>query len=258
MSSTNQRSPAWFLVGVFLVAALGGAANARAQEDEDIANEYRITLFPNYPLRKENLSGFGYLGYVKNPDKNYELYYLGFPGFLWTVKPKLLQVWAGVFGIYTNNEDKGDKLELRPFVGAKTFLPNNLSWNIYNFSRWEFRTTKDLETHDWSYTNRFRTRFGVEFPLTSRDHAWNKKTFYGLADVEPFYRFDRDQWDPVRLRAGLGYIFAHRCRAEFIYHAQFSRPNGTLEYTDNIYRLNIKIGLSHSILPRALDSDFDE
>lgn len=257
MREIHRRPYAWFLVGLVALGVLCSAASARAQEDDDISNEYRITLFPNYPL-KDNLSGFGYLGYVNNPDKDYKLYYVGWPGFLWTVKPRLLQLWTGLIGIYTANEEKADKLELRPFLGVKTFLPNDLKWNIYNFSRYEYRATKDLDADDWSDTSRFRTRFGVEFPLTSRARAWQKKTFYALVDVEPFYRFDHDEWDPVRIRAGIAYIFAGRCRAELIYHAQFTRPSGSLEYTDNIYRLNIKIGLQSGILPRTMDADFDE
>ena len=45
-------------------------------------------------------------------------------------------------------------------------------------------------------------------------------------------------------------------------HAQFNRPTaegqGPLEFTDNIFRLNIKIGLKHGVLPRVMDADADE
>lgn len=253
----------WLTPALSLALAACGliaAAPAFAQED-DVANEYRLTLFPNYPLG-DRLTGFGYLGYVTNPDRDYKLYYLGWPGFAWTAKPRVLQIWAGLFGIYTDNGAKSDKLELRPFVGLKAFLPNDAKINLYNFSRYEYRATKDLDTHDWKYVNRFRTRIGAEIPLVSRERAWQHKTFYAIADAEAFYRFDRDTWDPVRLRAGLGYVLAGICRAELIYHAQFTRPTaegqGPLEYTDNIFRLNIKIGLKHGVLPRLMDADADE
>lgn len=240
-----------------LAGLLTAAPFGHAQDADDIANEYRITLFPNYPLR-DQLTGFGYLGYVANPDKDYQLYYLGWPGFIWTSKAQWYQVWTGLFGIYTNNESKSDKLELRPFLGVKTLLPNDIKWHVYNLTRYEYRATKDFGTDEWTSTSRLRTRFGVEFPLTSRARAWQKKTFYGLVDVEPFYRFDHDTWDPVRLRMGLAYIFHGRVRTEFIYHVQWTRPEGTLKYTDNIFRLNIKIGLQDGILPRVMEGDFDE
>lgn len=246
------------LLGVLALAALGAPAAARAQEDQR-ANEYRLTFFPNYPI-KDNITGFGYLGYVNNPDKHYSSYYVGWPGVAWTVRPGLLQVWGGLIGLYTDNQSSSDKLELRPFLGFKVFVPNHAKMNLYNFTRYEYRATKDLDTHDWTYVNRFRSRFGAEIPLTSRARAWQKKTFYALADVEPFYRFDRDTWDPVRLRAGLAYIFEGRVRAELIYHMQFTHavPDEPLEYTDNIFRLNIKIGLKNGILPRVMDGNFDE
>jgi len=247
------------VVGAFVVLAglFAAAPSARAQEEDDVANEYRITVFPNYPI-KDQLTGFGYLGFVTNPDKDYHLYYLGWPGFIWTAEPNWLQLWAGLFGIYTDNEAKADKLELRPFLGVKTLLPNGIKWHIYNLTRYEYRATKDFGTHDWTYVNRIRSRFGLEVPLSSQARAWQKKTFYGILDVEPFYRFDHDTWDPVRLRMGVAYIFHGRVRGEFIYHIQWTRPNGTLQYTDNIFRLNIKIGLQHGILPRVMEGDFDE
>ena len=42
---------------------------------------------------------------------------------------------------------------------------------------------------------------------------------------------------------------------EFIYHAQFTRPSGStgLEYTDNIFRLNIKIAMDKGLLGRVFN-----
>ena len=189
----------WVLLGVVLLM-LGTPVAARAQQDQR-DNEYRLTLFPNYPI-KDNVTGFGYLGYVYNPDKGYSSYYLGWPGVAWTVKPGVFQVWAGLIGLYTDNQASSNKLELRPFLGFKVFLPNDAKINAYNFTRYEYRATRDLDTHAWSYVNRLRSRFGVEVPLTSRSRAWQPRTFYALADVEPFYRFDRDTWDPYASAPG--------------------------------------------------------
>ena len=51
-----------------------------------------------------------------------------------------------------------------------------------------------------------------------------------------------------------------RLRMELIYHAQYTRPaSGTgLAYTDNIFRLNIKIGLHQGILARLQNPEIDE
>jgi hypothetical protein len=228
-----------------------------AQSDK--GNEYRITLFPSHKVT-EKITGFAYLGYVWNPEKKYQTYYLGWPAAAFTIKP-WLQVWGGLVGLYTNNENSSDKLELRPFVGPKFFLPNKLKWNIYNFTRYEFRATQDRETHDWNNIHRLRSRFGVEIPLSSLEKAWQPSTFYCLADVEPYYRFDKGLVDPFRIRGGIGYIMKSLpLRFEFIYHAQYTHPvsGEGLKFTDNIFRLNIKLGLNKGIINKLNNPDLDE
>ena len=112
-----------------LVVVVGGvllcviAAPAAAQEQPpastapppDIANEFRITGFPSYPLT-EKLSGFGYVGYVSKPDAAYSSLYLGTGTFY---RPhKNIQLWLGLIGVWTDNEAKSNLLELRPFGGV--------------------------------------------------------------------------------------------------------------------------------------------
>ena len=230
---------------------------AQAQNDEPIGNEYRLTLFPYHRITDE-LTGFGYLGYVNNPEKEYQTYYLG-----WGASYSLnhsVQLWGGLIGMYTANQNSAEKLELRPFAGVKLFVSNDLKWNLYNFTRYEYRAIEDRDTHEWSDIHRLRSRFGVEAPLTARERAWQPKTLYALADVEPYYRFDRHRIDPFRVRGGLGYVLNDHIRLEFIYHAQYTRPEGSsgLEYTDNIYRLNIKIGLQKGIVGRLQNPDIDD
>jgi hypothetical protein len=229
---------------------------ARAQDD--IGNEYRFTVFPSHKIT-DKLTGFAYLGYVTNPDKGYKTYYLGWPAAAYTAN-SWLQIWGGLVGLYTSNSASSDKIELRPFAGGKVFLPNNLKWNIYNFTRYEYRATQDRNTRDWSSVNRLRSRFGLELPFASSIKAWKPGSFYGLADAEPYYRFDKGWVDPFRIRVGVGYIVDERFRFEFIYHAQYTHPSGNsaLVYTDNIFRLNIKIGLNKGIIGILNNPDLDE
>lgn len=240
-----------------LCALVLAVAPALAQGDP-VSDEYRVTIFPSHSI-KDRLTGFGYLGYVANPDKDYTTYYVGWPGLTYTQSQRV-QYWAGAFYTYTNNEHSSDKLEVRPFLGIKLFVPNERRINLYNFTRWEYRAIQDRSTHDWSPVHRFRTRFGVEAPLTPRDRAWQPGTWYALADAEAFYRFDRDTWDPLRWRVGIGHVFERKVRVEFIYHAQYTRPNADapLDYTDNIWRLNIKVGTKAGLLERVLEPSMDD
>ena len=228
-------------------------------QDDDIHNEYRITMFPSHRI-SNTLTGFAYLGFVTNPDKDYNTYYFGWPGITYSPK-SWLQIWGGLVMLYTDNQEISDKFELRPFAGLKTFLPNSWHWNIYNFTRYELRAVEDIDSRDWNTFGRLRSRFGLEFPLSTKK-AWQPNSFYALADAEPYYRFDSGVVDLFRIRGGVAYITNFRVRFELIYHAQFTRPTGVdhLDYTDNIFRLNIKIGLHNGILathynPREGDQD---
>jgi len=242
------------------LASIGAAppAGFSQSQNQNVTNEYRATLFPYHNI-KGPWTGFGYLGYVVNPESDYRLYYVGWPGISYLAKP-WLQIWTGFFYIYTDNFYKPDKFEVRPFIGPKFFLPNKRKMNLYNFTRYEYRHTKDHSTDQWTTVHRLRSRFGAEIPLTSIDKAWKPHTFYALGDVEPFFRSDKKSLDPLRLRAGLAYVSNDRLRFEFIYHAQFGRATSDdpLEYNQNIFRLNIKLGLHRGILNRTSNPGVDE
>jgi hypothetical protein len=229
------------------------ASSRLLAEDGGQANEFRFTLNPSHPI-KGNLSGFGNFGYYYNLDKEYSKYHVGWPGLIYAVKP-WVQLWGGLDNTYTNYIHKSGLLELRPFAGVKFFVPNRAKINVYNLTRYEYRMTEDLESGDWTYVSRIRSSFGVEIPFTSQQKAWQPNTFYGLGEVEPFYRFDKDVIDPLRFRGGVAYVLNDRIRLEFIYYAKLTHNDvsGALAHTDNIFRLNIKIGMSKGILQKVLE-----
>jgi hypothetical protein len=242
----HSRAP-FALTMLILLAAVAPALSAWS--DDEVANEYRLTFDLKHPIQGD-LTGFGQFEYRNNPDNDYRAYEVVWPGLTYKIN-HWLQLSGGLLTRYTDNAQSADKLELRPFAGVKLFLPNQFKWNFYNYTRYEFRDTLDLDTHDWTGYSRIRSQFGVEFPLTSRAKAWEPKTWYGLANVEPIYRFDHDTFDPVYVRGGIGYVLHDRIRLEFVYAAQFSRSNrGSLEYADNIFQLYIKIGLAEGLLRR--------
>lgn len=242
-----------------LGVGLMGPRAAQAQDDEPIGNEYRQTLSFYHPV-KNDLTGFAHLDYRNNFEEDYRAYQVLWPGLTYSVKDSL-QLSGGLLTRNTDNQQGADTLELRPFAGVKLFMPNASPWNIYNYTRYEFRDIQDLDTHAWTSYSRVRSRFGVEFPLASRAQAWQPKTWYALADAEPFFRFDQDTLDPFRVRGGIAYIVSRSVRVEFIYTAQFTRSasHNDLAYTGNNFRLNIRIGHNQGILHRLFDgSDADD
>jgi len=90
---------------------------------------------------------------------------------------------------------------------------------------------------------------------TSREKAWEPATWYGRADLEPFFRFDKHTIDPLRAEVALGHILHDRVRLELVYTAQFARPSGSssLEFTENMISLNVKVGLQEGLLRNVLN-----
>lgn len=161
-----------------------------------------------------------------------------------------------MFGIYNKFTEKDSSWELRPLAGAKFYVPNHAKMNIFNFTRFEYRSVN--QSHKTTQTKRLRNRIGLEAPFTQAK-AWTPKTWYGLTDVEHFWQLDDAYLERYRIRAGIGYILSKTWRAEFIYHAEFSGGAGqTKNYTDNIWRLNIKLSLPRRGQRVSIAPDFDE
>ena len=245
------------LIGLLCLAAAAAPRLAAAQTaDTPIRNEYRATLVGTRPAAdREKVVYFAYLGVVESADKNITSLYYSPPGLI--IKPKQwAEIWAGMFGIYNNYSNQDNSWELRPLVGAKFYAPNPAHMNLYNFTRLEYRSVH--QSGSTTSTPRLRNRTGMEVPFT-QERAWTPKTFYGLADVEYFYRLNDDYLERYRIRGGLGYVLNKTWRAEFIYHAELSGAKGVDKtYTDNIWRLNIKLSLPRRGERVTNTPDFDE
>ena len=209
----------------------------------DISNDIRLTAFPYYDFTN-HFTIFADLGYAWNRDGQSQVFNMLSPGVYYTFSP-WLQVWGGFNNRYSVNASKPDTYEIRPYLGPRLYLPNRWKINLYDYTRFEYRCLDDLETHDWSYSQRIRSRFEADFPLTSTERAWKANTWYTLTSVEPFYVFNGQGFNQLRVSGGIGYIVNNRIRVEFNYYAQFNRSDGgPLLFTENIFRLNIKIKLN--------------
>ncbi|HEY1791032.1 MAG TPA: DUF2490 domain-containing protein [Verrucomicrobiae bacterium] len=215
------------------------AGSARA----DISEDYRLTAFPYYTFSNK-ITVFAQLGYGLNRNGHAQTYNLLSPGAYFTANP-WLQLWGGLNDRYNQNNDKADTFVFRPFAGPRLSLPNRWKWNLYNFTQYEYRATKNFDTHDWSSDNRIRSRFEADLPLSTVEHTWQPRTWYALASVEPFYDFNQSEVSQLRVSGGIGYVFSKYAQLEFVYYAKFRQQNGGgLEYSENIFRLNLKISLN--------------
>ena len=123
------------------------------------------------------------------------------PGIIFKPKP-WAEIWAGMFGIYNKYDDKDNSWELRPLTGVKFYVPNQAHLNLFNFTRFEYRYVN--QSGSSTTTPRLRNRVGLEAPF-SQANAWKPQTWYGLADVEYFWRLDDGYLERYRIRSGIGY-----------------------------------------------------
>src|SRR5262245_47655952 len=239
--NVNRR----FWLAVLLLPLLARGA------DDDVSDEYRLTLAMHSKIT-DKVTGNGTLGFFANPDLDTRTYRVQWPDLTYRAA-RWMQLSGGLLTQYIDDEHKADKLELRPFAGVKFFVPNKARWTIFNFTRYEYRNTENLDTHDWEETHRIRSLFGVEVPLTSRERAWKPKTWYALGGAEPFFGFETHQIDQLRLSAGIGHVLTDRLRVEFTYYSNLTRPkDGGLRHTENLFQLNFRLGLHEGLLGKSL------
>jgi hypothetical protein len=244
-----MRNRSCLFMSIALGAALLTPDMARA---DDRGDEYRLTVFPTYKIN-EQWTGIGYLGYVTTPEIDTVTTYLGTGG-IWHFKPRW-DMWAVLMETRTKVDGSLSNSELRPLLGLQYALSPWGKAKPFDLFRAEYRMIDKVSGDDTSYL-RLRNRFGATFPIGQKQGTGS---WYGLADAEAFYRFDKNFSDLARLRGGIGYIASPRVRIEFIVHAQFKRPDqdSSFKWTDTIWRINIKVAKDTGLLDRLVGADAD-
>jgi Protein of unknown function (DUF2490) len=252
-----RRSFNYFLMTCVLLLIFSMLLPNVTTAQEEIHSEYRVTLVPTYPVSKKVFLTT-YLGYVNIPSSNTVNYYLGAP-LLVTYRPTpVVEFMAGAFLVFANTDGGDDYTELRPLAGVKLYLPNNHHLNIFNWTRYEFRSFYYDDKSLNNAKNRIRNRIGIEFPLSK--NAWAPKTCYGFTDFEMFFTVEKGYFDRFRERLGFGYVIDKHWKVELIYHMQLLKESEdhNPKWTDNIFRLNIKWSIPHKIhgpIPHHHDVD---
>jgi len=225
---------------VLVLVALG-ASRVQAQ---DVADDGRVAVTFAHPMPFDDFSGAPYFLF-DDQTGGVKTYRVAFPNIIYHATP-WLQGWGGFIVKWTDSQASGNTRELRPYVGVKVFVPNSGHIHLYDWTRLEWRRITNTESNTITRAWRFRTRPGVEFPLSTR--AWQPGTFYGLANGELFV--EHGFIDSVRFMSGAGYIRHDRLRLEFDYVLGLARraPGDALGYTFNSFRLNIMYSFKEGLL----------
>jgi hypothetical protein len=230
---------------VFSLAVLA-ARDANAQSSSSADNQYRVSSYFSHPV-VGRLSGALVVDFYETPENDSKTFRIVAPNLIYKVRPWLEGV-GGLLTAWTRDDpSSGNSNELRPFVGAKVYLPNAVHVHLYDLTRFEWRRiNKSDDGIQWK--ERLRTRVGAEFPLSAR--AWKPRTFYGIATVEPFIDVNDGFVEELRFGAGAGYVAKDRLRLEFLYMPQLSRSaaDDPMILSENIFRLNIRVSFKEGLL----------
>ena len=155
--------------------------------------------------------------------------------------PRPLYGWVGFLYRFTNSHSSTDQHEYRPFGVLFAGTDPTLAVRLSLLSRAEYliKTASDGSALDDYW--RLRSRVGFDFPIGKT--AWEKGSFYGLADIEPLFelRSETSSVDELRIRFGLGYLITERWIVEAIWtlslHSTNSEP---LAWDRNMFRFRAK------------------
>src|SRR5262245_3362337 len=240
-SSAERSQPIAFRAFLLVVAALG-AHSAHAQE---VTDDGRIGVIFAHPIAGD-FSGQPYV-WFDDQTGGVRRYRLSFPDVTYRART-WLRGMGGFIVNWTDGQASGNTRELRPWVGVKIFVPNSAHIHVYDLTRFEWRRITNTTSDTLTREGRFRTRPGVEFPLST--NAWQPRTFYGLANGEMFVQ--HSFVNALRFASGAGYIKSDRLRIEFQYVLELSRKASTdaLAYSDNSFRLDFKFSFKQGLLDR--------
>jgi hypothetical protein len=225
------------------VVALDAAPSAHAQ---DVADDGRVAVVFAHPTFLDEVSGAPYI-WFDDQTGGVTSYRVAFPNLIYHAKP-WLQAWSGLIVSWKDDQASSNTRELRPYAGVKIFVPNSAHIHLYDWTRVEWRRTTNTDDNSVTRVWRFRTRPGVEFPLSA--HAWQPGTFYALSNGELFV--EHSFVDAVRFMSGAGYIKNDRVRLEFNYVLELSRKssNDVLAHSDNSFRLDVKLSFKEGLIHR--------
>ena len=174
--SAQIRRPAFIVVSLFIVA---GASGLKAQEDDDgpLAKQFWLDYNPGIKL-SEKVSLHGSIGARANAPYEWTRFLIS-PSVRY-VRPKHIlkkvnykeELHAGVGIFFTDNHEKVDRLEIRPFQAYSITLPNRYRVQIKHVLKLEERF--EIETDDWVNTFGLRLRYTASVTFRFHGEVWAK------------------------------------------------------------------------------------
>ena len=226
----------WFFGWVFFVASLG----SYGQTNQQVWVEYMLAHpFANVWELEHAVTYSTLVGTPKWRSLDYA------PTLTWSLTQHIDVMGAFTLSSVVQTEDV-NTLEIRPMLGSRIHFTPNMRMLTRLLVRFENRNFQNLETKDWTSSNRMRFRVESLIQLNNPTMYNKDKLMYGIADAEWFITMDQDLQERFanrfRMRVGIGYRLTYTWRFEFLYSYQESKDQiETPTYTrDNLFRFRIR------------------
>lgn len=231
----------WWLVCVLLSLP---SLSAFAQRDEQLWLEFQLSYPFGGRYLLENTSSYSTL---LNPENKWRSLSVS-PTFEMSLF-RWLDLVSEVGFAYTVQKEDASTIEFAPMAGGRFFLSQGKKVDARFVLRYQQRSFKDLETGDWTSSNRTRLR-GEVFVSINGPNLFTDKLWYVFADYEEFIVIDQQLEERFanrrRARIGVGYRLSYKHRFDLGYTRQISRNeiDDTFTGADNVIQFKYKMYLN--------------
>jgi len=217
---------------------------SHAQRDTQLLLEHQLSYPFGSRYLLENTTAYQTL---LNPENKWRSFSIS-PTFEMTMSRRL-DLLSEVGIAYTLQKENDNTFEIAPMVGGRFFFSQGKKVDARFVLRYQQRNFKDIETGDWSNSNRTRLR-GEVFVCINGPNLFTDKLWYALADYEEFIVLDQQLEERFanrrRARIGVGYRLSYKHRVEVGYTLQSARDEINDEFTgaDNVIQFKYKLYLN--------------
>lgn len=215
-----------------------------AQREQQLWLEFQLS----YPFRNryllENTTSYSTL---LNPENKWRSFSVS-PTFEMSMV-RWLDLLSEVGIAYTQQKVGANTFEIAPMVGGRFFFTQGKKVDTRFVLRYQHRSFKDIETGDWTSSNRTRLR-GEVFVSINGPNLFTDKLWYVFADYEEFIVIDQQLEERFanrrRARIGVGYRLSYKHRFDLGYTLQTSRNEIDDDFTgtDSVIQFKYKMYLN--------------
>jgi hypothetical protein len=240
----------WIIYPLLLLAAHGKAL-AQGSADNVVTKQLWLDFNPSVKVA-ERVTLYGAIG-ARTISPNTWSRYLITPSVKYDWPRMILKKYqfreelhGGIGIFFTDNKERVDRLEIRPFQGYSLSMPNRKRIVIKHFVKLEERF--EMETDDWINTFGLRLRYTASITLRFQGDIWARgKGFYIPVSSEFFWNLKGTKQfnDKIRIVGGIGREFSTKWKAIFLFGYHYTKYTVEERYhTDDImfrFRVYYKI-----------------